>query len=160
MAILALIPVLLAWVLTPLIARAMSALGRVDRPDSPRKTHSGAIPRGGGLVVAIAYIVTLGLSGAEFGPVWNVLPAAGMVFLVGIADDLCDLHPWQKLTGQIVAAGVACSCGLLGGAISWWTVPLAILWLLACCNGFNLIDGMAGLAAGAGVLASLEVGDG
>ncbi len=157
MAILALIPVLLALILTPLTARAMAVLGLVDRPDSPRKIHSGAIPRGGGLVVAIAYAATLALSGAEFGAIWSLLPAAGLVFLVGIADDLCDLRPWQKLTGQMVAAGVACSSGLLGGAVSWWTVPLAMLWLLACCNGFNLIDGMDGLAAGAGVLASLAI---
>ncbi|HEY4087851.1 MAG TPA: MraY family glycosyltransferase [Bryobacteraceae bacterium] len=156
MAILVLISVL-ALVLTPLIARAMAAVGLVDRPDSPRKIHSGPIPRGGGLAVAIAYITTLWLSGAEFGGVWNLLPAAGVVFLVGVADDLCDLHPWQKLAGQIVAAAMACSSGLLGGAISWWTVPLAMLWLLACCNGFNLIDGMDGLAAGAGVLASLAI---
>jgi len=157
MAILAFIPVLLALVLTPLTARAMAALGLVDRPDSPRKIHSGPIPRGGGLAIAIAYIATLGLSGAEFGAVWNLLPAAGLVFLVGIADDLCDLQPWQKLAGQIVAAGMACSSGLLGDAISWWMIPLAMLWLLACCNGFNLIDGMDGLAAGAGVLASLAI---
>jgi hypothetical protein len=31
------------------------------------------------------------------------------------------------------------------------------VWLLACCNGFNLIDGMDGLAAGAGVLAALAI---
>jgi hypothetical protein len=30
---------------------------------------------------------------------------------VGIAEDLYDLKPWQKLAGQMVAAGVACSSG-------------------------------------------------
>jgi UDP-N-acetylmuramyl pentapeptide phosphotransferase/UDP-N-acetylglucosamine-1-phosphate transferase len=101
MAILALIPLLLALVLTPLMARAMGALGLVGRPDSARKTRGGPVPRGGGVAVAIAYLVTLMLSGAEFGAIWRLLPAAGLVLLVGIADDLCDLRPWQELAGRL-----------------------------------------------------------
>jgi UDP-GlcNAc:undecaprenyl-phosphate GlcNAc-1-phosphate transferase len=84
---------------------------------------------------------------------------AGLVLLVGIADDLCDLQPWQKLAGQIVAASVACSNGLLSGAVSWWMVPLAMLWLLACCNGFNLmLAGNTMLAAAALPLAGALAG--
>ena len=47
----------------------------------------------------------------------------------------------------------------IGGAPTeaWWNVPLTILWLLACMNAFNLVDGLDGLAAGVGLFATLTV---
>src|SRR6185436_13025698 len=36
-------------------------------------------------------------------------------------------------------------------------LPLTILWLLVCTNAFNLIDGMDGLATGAGLFATLTI---
>ena len=47
----------------------------------------------------------------------------------------------------------------IGGASTdaWWNVPLTILWLLACMNAFNLVDGLDGLAAGVGLFATLTV---
>ena len=35
--------------------------------------------------------------------------------------------------------------------------PLTILWLVACANAFNLIDGVDGLASGVGLLATLTM---
>src|SRR6476646_8348124 len=84
--------------------------------------------------------------------VWKILPAAALMFVVGIIDDLWGLKPWQKLSGQVVAASVACWSGILILDIvgvheqAWWTIPVTILWLLACSNAFNLVDGMDGLA--------------
>ena len=40
---------------------------------------------------------------------------------------------------------------------AWWNIPLTILWLLACMNAFNLVDGLDGLAAGVGLFATLTV---
>ncbi len=158
MPLLAIISVVLALIVTPLIARVMKAIGLVDRADSARKIHAGAVPRGGGIAVVISYIVTLALSGRTMPAVWSILPAAGLIFAIGILDDVLDLNPWQKLMGQTVAAGLACASGLLNATgASWWMIPVAMIWLLACCNGFNLIDGMDGLAAGAGIFAAIAI---
>lgn len=158
MPVLAIISVVLALIVTPLIARVMKAIGLVDRADSIRKIHRGAVPRGGGIAVAISYIATLVLCGRTMPAAWSILPAAGLIFAIGILDDLLDLNPWQKLTGQTVAAGLACATGLLNSTgASWWMIPVAMMWLLVCCNGFNLIDGMDGLAAGAGIFAALAI---
>jgi hypothetical protein len=35
---------------------------------------------------------------------WKMIPAAGLIFAVGLTDDLIGLKPWQKLLGQIGAA--------------------------------------------------------
>jgi UDP-GlcNAc:undecaprenyl-phosphate/decaprenyl-phosphate GlcNAc-1-phosphate transferase len=91
------------------------------------------------------------------------LPAACAIFAVGIIDDLWGLKAWQKLAGQIVAAGIACWSGVLAVDVvglhgrAWWTIPVTILWLLACSNAFNLVDGMDGLAAGVGMFATVTI---
>ncbi len=40
---------------------------------------------------------------------------------------------------------------------AWWSIPATILWLLACTNAFNLVDGMDGLAAGVGLFSTLTI---
>ena len=83
--------------------------------------------------------------------------------LLGLLDDLFHLRPWQKLFGELLAAGVAYGFGLhvegLAGyaAASWLSLPLTVLWLVLCTNAFNLIDGMDGLATGAGLFATLTI---
>jgi UDP-N-acetylmuramyl pentapeptide phosphotransferase/UDP-N-acetylglucosamine-1-phosphate transferase len=32
------------------------------------------------------------------------MPAAAIVFVTGLLDDLYDLKPWQKLAGQLAAS--------------------------------------------------------
>jgi UDP-GlcNAc:undecaprenyl-phosphate GlcNAc-1-phosphate transferase len=91
------------------------------------------------------------------------MPGAALACSIGLLDDLFNLRVWIKLLGQIGAAGLACVSGVrilsIGGAPTdaWWNVPLTILWLLACMNAFNLVDGLDGLAAGVGLFATLTV---
>ena len=93
----------------------------------------------------------------------RLLPAAGVIFLVGVLDDLVTLKPWQKLLGQLLGAGMAYASGLRVMGIagysteSWLALPLTLAWLLLCTNAFNLIDGVDGLAAGAGLFATLTI---
>jgi len=91
----------------------------------------------------------------------RLIPCAVIVFTVGLLDDIFGLKPWQKLAGQVAAAGLACAIGVqihaLGGRpiMHPLQIPLTILWLVGCANAFNLIDGVDGLAAGVGLFAIL-----
>ncbi len=163
----------LSFVLTPLCRDAAHALGLVDKPDYGRKVHRHPIPRIGGVSVFVAFAAALGIAalvpssaGGVVRQSWPqivaLLPAAGLVFLTGLLDDLVGLRPWQKLSGQIAAAALACWAGVqvhgFGGfniTHTWWHVPLTMFWLVGCANAFNLIDGVDGLAAGAGFFATL-----
>ena len=84
-------------------------------------------------------------------------------FATGLLDDLKGLSPWQKLFGQTAAAVLAYFAGIhvLGigswSADGWWSLPLTVLWLVACANAFNLIDGVDGLAAGIGLFATTTI---
>jgi UDP-GlcNAc:undecaprenyl-phosphate GlcNAc-1-phosphate transferase len=90
-----------------------------------------------------------------------MLPAIVVAFATGLLDDVFGLKPYKKLSGQVVAALLACGAHIqihaIGGysiAGYWWHIPLTVVWLVACSNAFNLIDGLDGLAAGIGLLAA------
>jgi UDP-GlcNAc:undecaprenyl-phosphate GlcNAc-1-phosphate transferase len=124
----------------------------------------------GGISIAIAYTAAF-VSFSDFSnslpahdsPSWKLLPGAAIVFLTGLIDDFFNLRPAYKLMGQI-AAGVAVFWnGLRIEAVAGLSVPLwlslllTVLWLLLCSNAFNLIDGLDGLCAGMGFVATVAL---
>jgi UDP-GlcNAc:undecaprenyl-phosphate GlcNAc-1-phosphate transferase len=162
---------IISLVLTPICRDVFRSYGVVDQPDGTRKIHRYPIPRVGGLAIAISYLMAYVLVHPEEGSalaqqvslVSKLLPGAALAFAIGLLDDLFNLRAWIKLLGQLGAAGLACLGGVrilsIGGAPTdaWWNVPLTILWLIACMNAFNLVDGLDGLAAGVGLFATLTV---
>jgi UDP-GlcNAc:undecaprenyl-phosphate/decaprenyl-phosphate GlcNAc-1-phosphate transferase len=167
---LALVSIGLSLFFTPVFREVFRSCGFLDLPNQFRKIHSFPVPRAGGIAIAVSYITTFyliqqtsGILDSHLSLVWKVLPAASIVFVVGLIDDLWGIKHWQKLIGQTIAAGVACWSGILVMDIvgvhghAWWSIPATILWLLACTNAFNLVDGMDGLAAGVGLFATLTI---
>src|SRR5262245_8055847 len=161
-------------VLTPLCRNAFRRLGVMDRPDGRRKLHSEPIPRIGGIPIALsclaAYAILIASPLAALSIiqqnsllVLKLLPAAALVFVIGLLDDLFGLKPSQKLIGQLLASSLAFWAGVRVIGISghpidiWWSFPLTLLWLIACANAFNLIDGVDGLASGVGFFATLTM---
>jgi UDP-GlcNAc:undecaprenyl-phosphate GlcNAc-1-phosphate transferase len=161
--------------LTPAARDLFLRFGVVDHPDETRKLHARPIPRVGGIAIALAYLIAFGLlllSDLKAGTIvwsalpliWKLIPAAGLVFLIGLLDDLRRLRPWQKLMGQIAAATMVYFAGVqvvaIGGShhMAWWLAfPATIAWLVACSNAVNLLDGIDGLAAGVGFVATITM---
>lgn len=165
---------LLAFVLTPLCRNLFRRWGWLDHPDKYRKLHSHPIPRVGGLPLLAAYagafavllashLTAARLAKAALPLVSKMLPAATLVFAAGLLDDLRGLKPSHKLALQVIASYVAFKAGIgitgLGKFVAppWLSLTLTVLWLVGCCNAFNLIDGVDGLAAGAGLFASVTM---
>lgn len=160
----------LCLVLTPLFRNLSIALGLVDQPDTERKLHLRAVPRIGGLPIAIAYAGSLALvlyfnSGVSRIYVQHaqlfreLLPAALVIFLTGLIDDIWGLRPKQKLLGQAIAAVLAVSFGARLSFMHlppWMCFVLSLIWLIGCTNAFNLIDGMDGLATGIALIAVIS----
>lgn len=160
-------------VLTPLVTSTSTALGLVDAPGG-RKVHSTSVPRVGGIAVvlaaALATVVVglaarrLGVEMPEFRPMSPIFLGAGIVFGIGLIDDLRPLSAWLKIVVQLLAAALVLTSGLLIervtiggqtwqlGAMSW---PITLAWIVGLTNAFNLIDGIDGLAAGIGVIAGV-----
>ncbi|WP_321476854.1 MraY family glycosyltransferase [uncultured Paludibaculum sp.] len=170
---LAIVSFLVALLLTPVVRDVFRRGGMVDAPTGGRKIHTEAIPRVGGIAIAIGYVVAFsGLlllrfnGGAavwrELDQVIRLLPAAGLIFAVGLYDDLRGLKPWPKFLLQFAAAGLAFWGGVRVMALHghglntwWWSIPVTLFWLVFCTNAFNLIDGVDGLATGVGLFATL-----
>jgi UDP-GlcNAc:undecaprenyl-phosphate/decaprenyl-phosphate GlcNAc-1-phosphate transferase len=156
-------------ILTPILRDIFRSYNVVDQPGQ-RRVHKYPIPRIGGIPIAVAYAFALYTFNGEGvglgGPVMKLLPGAGVVFLTGLIDDFFNLRPLVKLAGQIVAALLVFWSGLsvatLGSTTGvelplWLNLPLTVFWLLLTTNALNLIDGLDGLCAGIGMVATLAL---
>jgi UDP-GlcNAc:undecaprenyl-phosphate/decaprenyl-phosphate GlcNAc-1-phosphate transferase len=162
----------LSLFLTPIVRNQAVRLGLVDHPDNHRKIHKLPIPRLGGVAIlaatagAYALLLLAGLSsghivreGLPFAV--RLLPAVLVIFGAGLIDDIFDVKPWYKLAAQIVAAVLAWNSGIRLYAIGSHSFSvtgsflLTLAWIVAYSNAVNLIDGVDGLAAGAGLFAAI-----
>lgn len=182
------ISTLLTWVFVPFARLLAIRIGAVDKPSS-RRINTRPIPRMGG--VAIFAGISITLFAARYLPQYfswvNVFEpdhqltidytrlygAFVVIFLTGVIDDVKSLSPKQKLLGQILAACIAASSGLIVGKIvnpfaEWmgagpfielgvWAYPVTIIYLVGYVNVINLIDGLDGLAAGICAIAALTM---
>ncbi len=131
------------------LARRLGALARPVSEEGGRE----AIPLLGGLAIVAAAGIAQALCG---GATVLTLAAAGALLAVGFVDDLVALSPGKKLGLQFLVVGgfvLAHGAFKLTG-VGWLDPALVVLWLVACVNAFNLIDGLDGLAAGIGVVVS------
>ena len=156
--------------LTPLCRNLALRLGFVDLPDNSRKIHRIPVPRIGGVAIALSYIAAYAgvlLWRSDDSDLWallstarSLIPATVLVFVVGLGDDLFNLSPLHKLAGELLAAILAISSGVMIHSIGgfslnpWIGAPLTIVWLVGCANAVNLVDGVDGLASGIGLLAA------
>ncbi len=162
---------ILSFLLTPMCRNLARRCGALDYPDSDRKIHPTAIPRIGGIPIVLASFASVGLVVlvqfkashliiSNLTLAFRLLPAAVLMFLTGLLDDLWGLRPWQKLAGQFIAISTAIAGGVQIGSIAgyhltpWLGIPITLLWLVGCTNALNLIDGVDGLAAGVALFAT------
>jgi UDP-GlcNAc:undecaprenyl-phosphate/decaprenyl-phosphate GlcNAc-1-phosphate transferase len=95
------------------------------------------------------------------------LGAVALVFATGLIDDWREVRPYQKLGGQLVAAGAVYAAGYRLEAIALpagdaihlgvLALPATLLWVVFFTNAFNLIDGKDGVATGVGVFAAAAI---
>lgn len=161
---------LICLITTPLVRDFFLRRGLVDAPDMVRKRHLHSVPRFGGIALLVSYVgalallIVLGWKAHDvlrpaLPSVFKLVPAGLAIFLTGLFDDLFGLRPRTKLLGQFGAAVLACLAGVnifisAGQVQPWYSIPATIVWLLACSNAFNLIDGLDGLATGIGIFAT------
>ncbi|WP_084129111.1 MraY family glycosyltransferase [Demequina sp. NBRC 110055] len=88
---------------------------------------------------------------------WSVLAGAGLVCLLGLADDIWDLDWMAKLAGQVLAALIMAwggvqlvSVPIFGLTIgsSYLSLAATVIVVVVAMNAVNFVDGLDGLAAG------------
>ena len=129
-------------------------VGALDRPDSELKPHPRPVSFLGGLAVAGAVAVGLGVEG------WP-LPAGVAVAVfgpaaLGLLDDRWTVRAPIRLAVQaafgvaMVAAGLSATA-LPGKPFAW---AAAVVFYVTAMNAVNLVDGMDGLAAGTAAISA------
>ena len=170
---------LAAFVLTRYVRDYAISRGWVTVPTHERHMHSSPLPRLGGVAIFLSFCVCMAVaafweirhpqmhSSQFLRTMIRILGPAGLVFLLGVYDDLRGVGPYFKFTVQGIAATMLYAGGLriinipvvFGDRVLPWYVGWAftVIWVLAITNAFNLIDGLDGLAAGSALFSTMVV---
>jgi UDP-GlcNAc:undecaprenyl-phosphate/decaprenyl-phosphate GlcNAc-1-phosphate transferase len=149
----------------------------------PAHTHSGIIPRAGGLPIYLAILITtlifLSISKIIFG----ILFASFFLVILGLLDDAYDLSPYLRFVANLLISGLVIAFGLgipyisnpFGGVIrlDFWQIPLnffglhyiwvvadilAIIWLTWSTNMINWSKGIDGQLPGFVTITAIFLG--
>ena len=133
-----------------------------------RSSHKVSTPFFGGIAIFTGIICSL-LFWADIENIQYILVSILIVFIVGAIDDLRQITPFKKLIGQIIATLILIFLGdmhidSMHGVLGVYDLPLwigtlfTIFVVIVITNGYNLIDGVDGLAGGIGLLSSFSFG--
>ena len=161
----------ISFAMTPIVKNFAIKVGAIDVPKDGRRMHDHPIPRMGGLAIFIGFLLTVVLFADLTQQIRGVLIGAIIIAALGAIDDIMALNAWIKLAGQILAAIVAVSNGVVihlfmnpnifsGNEyiiLEGLSLPITILWIVGVTNAVNLIDGLDGLACGVSTIASLTM---
>lgn len=162
-----------SYIVMPKLVRLGIRAQLMDTPGA-RKLHPHAIPRLGGVGIALALTLTLGIAGVvharqllSLAPdpamLLPIVTGGVLVFAVGLWDDVSAVPPLRKLLVEIVAALIVAASGVLVTRVTVlgdtyllgaMALPVTVVWIVAITNAFNLIDGLDGLAGGLVVIAA------
>jgi UDP-GlcNAc:undecaprenyl-phosphate/decaprenyl-phosphate GlcNAc-1-phosphate transferase len=160
----------LTWFIIPSVVNISRLKNLTDTPNG-RTSHIRATPTLGGIAVFVALVLsTVIFAGTYFKfELKYIISGLIVVFFIGIKDDILIIDPLKKLAGQIfaiiiVAVFADIRITNLYGLFHIGQLPyivsilLTVFVFIVIINGFNLIDGIDGLASGIGILTSSALG--
>lgn len=176
----------IAYLLTPFTIRFATKYSLVtDRKkrNHPAHTHTGVIPRAGGIPIFAAILLGVILFVPLNKIMIGILIASFLLLIVGLLDDYYDLSPYSRFGANILISAIAIGFGLgipfisnpLGGVIRLDQVKLvfdffgkhsililadilAIIWLTWTTNMINWSKGVDGQLPGFAGIAAVFLG--
>ena len=154
---------ILVFMSIPTILKVAYSKSLFDEPGK-RHIHKKRVPTLGGMAIffGILFTYTVYLDWFDFRSIPYLIPSLLIIFSIGIKDDILVTAPIMKLIGQVLAALIIVGFGNLRitdfhgffGLEPDYFVSLAfsMLFIVFIVNGFNLIDGVDGLAAFTGII--------
>lgn len=154
----------ISWLTIKFLIGFLHSRDLLDRPNE-RTLHHGAVPRGGGIVIAGSILA---------GALAMALVSGRVAFFGGLGllvfgwaalawrDDLQDLSPRFRLIAQTVLALLTISAfgwinTFAGIPLGWFGAVLTVLGIVWLANLYNFMDGMDGLAASQSIIASITL---
>jgi UDP-GlcNAc:undecaprenyl-phosphate GlcNAc-1-phosphate transferase len=166
---------------TPALIKVAILKRLFDEPGDERKLHKRMIPTIGGIIIFAGTLFSFSLwfpveKIHEFDVMVKsindfkyIVATVLILFFVGVKDDIIGTAPIKKLVAHVIVGMILVQMaeikltsmhGILGitNLPAWAGVFVSLFTYIVVVNAFNLIDGVDGLAAGVGVIASLAFG--
>lgn len=166
-----LITFLFSSVIMMLMKKIAVHIGALDIPraeEGHRHIHKKTTPKLGAVGIFLAFLLGYMLFGEQSIRMNAILIGSFIIILTGIIDDIKPIRAYQKMLGHIAAACVIVFYGgiLLNNITAFGfsfdfgnlSYPLTILFIVACTNIINLIDGLDGLSGGICCIFYLTIG--
>ena len=153
-----------AYFTLPSIIYVVKQKNLMDKPNE-RSSHKEKTPTLGGISFFVSVVFTLfilrSFDADNVGI--NILAGVGVLFFVGLKDDLVGVNPSTKIIGQIIATlilffGTNLKIISLDGFLGitnipyWFSVLISCGMVMAIVNSYNLIDGINGSASMVGMV--------
>lgn len=144
-----------------LMRKIAAHVGAMDIPrteEGHRHIHKKATPKLGGVGIFLGFMLGYMLFGEQSVRMNSILIGSFIVIFTSIIDDINPIKATHKMLGHLIAASIIVFYGhilldsitafgysLNFGILSY---PVTILFIVACTNIINLIDGLDGLSGG------------
>src|SRR6478672_32210 len=158
-----------AMIVMPPLIKIINRFKLFDVPDL-RKEHSTPIPTMGGIASCAGMIIGCALWYHFTRDNFTItfFFSIGVLFVIGVMDDLKNLGARYKLAIQLAVALLIAFSGVritsFNGLFGIYDLPVSaqytftILAIAGITNAFNLIDGIDGLAGGLGFMSLVMLG--
>ncbi|MEW5715688.1 glycosyltransferase family 4 protein [Pseudomonas sp. SB113] len=159
---------LVSFVLTAGLRRYALARSIIDIPNA-RSSHSIPTPRGGGVAIVLAFLLTLPLLGwshiVSLGALIAVGGAGALIAIIGFMDDHGHIAARWRLLGHFVASAWALfwleglpplTVAGMTVDLGWAGAVLAAFYLVWMLNLYNFMDGIDGIASVEAICACLS----
>jgi len=174
-----------SFMVTPYSIKIAKKVGAVDVPKDNRRVHHKPMPKLGGIAVISGFIIsmlylliTLSIEDPTKLDLWgqeNYITKLAGIFagilvlgITGFVDDVKDIKPLAKLSGQVLAAAIVVASGV---RIENITLPflatqeinqvvsiiITIVWIVGITNAINLMDGLDGLSSGITLISCISL---
>ena len=166
----AFISYLIGVFIVPFVIEFSQKEGLVDLPNE-RKIHKLPISRLGGVAIwssaMLTFLFLVLLSYYPYGSLLSGILLGGLMFLLGLVDDIYNLDAKFKLVIQLSIATIVYLLGVqidtifnpFGGVIHLgiFSYPITLLWIVGISNAVNFIDGVDGLAGSVITVSSITL---
>jgi len=140
---------LVSLIAVPIVRYLAFKFDILDHP-ATRKIHSTPMPKLGGVAIYLGFAVGT-LSSCDYNhQLKGILAGSGIIFLLGLIEDVKHLRASARLIVQIIAACVVVSQGVITKFFPWYPLNfiVTVIGIVGITNALNFLDNMDGLAAG------------
>lgn len=166
-----LVTFLFSALIMPVMKKIANHIGAMDIPRSEegnRHIHKKATPKLGAVGIFLGFLFGYMLFGEQSVKMNSILIGSFIVLLTGILDDIKPIKATHKMIGHLIASAIIVFYGditlnnitAFGFSIDFgiFSPLITMLFIVACTNIINLIDGLDGLSGGICCIFYLTIG--